>query len=230
MIIGHGQPDITGNAAAFFILPPFPLPELSLAVNESYLDASAGDIALLHNSALHSGFTCLGFHGCGSNAARSILRGVEDVSTTNARGSGFAVGSLRKGIPTHWAGQVKGGGVATLLRIYVCNWHTKQVGRDYEWGKMDPDDKVSKTGVEMVLRPRIFRDIFSLPSPSPEDQSLIHPDIWRDCPAHSFRPDELAMVQQIADHLHMSLPELEEAIEKDGEAIAKVAKSLGFNI
>jgi|GEM_PF-2644464 len=230
MIMGPGQPEVTGSPCYIFARPKFPLPELSLPVNRSYLEASPREIQLLHEQAIRHGFTCIGFHGCGSNAAESILKGVQDVSTTNARGRGFMIGSLYSGIPSIWARQVKGGGTATILRVYVRNWPGRRVDIDYQWGKMDPDDDVSTDGLEMVLRPRVFNDIVALPSIGDTDQALIAPVVWQNCPRHSFRPEEMQTVQEIARHLNISLDALEREIESNPGRIEKEAQALGLNL
>jgi len=231
MIMGPGQAERVGSAfSGIFPRPKFMLPEMGLPVNVSWLEATRADIGLLHAAVVGSGFTCLGFHGCGSVSARNILLGVRDVSTTNARGRGFMVGSLYTGIPDTWAAQVKGGGTKTILRVYVRGWATMRVRVDFDWGKMDPDDKVSEEGLEMVLKVHTFGDVVCLPSIDASDQALVAPDIWRDCPAHNFRRDELPMVRAIATHMGISLAQLEEEIEEDGDKIAKIAKSLGFNV
>ncbi|MFP5284504.1 MAG: hypothetical protein ACLGI9_02080 [Thermoanaerobaculia bacterium] len=228
MIMGPGQADVTGRACDAFIPPKFTLPQLSSPMNASLLTVSHGDIDRLHASLVQFNFTCIGFHGCGSISAQAILLGVRDVSTTNARGRGFAVGSKYSGIPTSWAAQAKGGGVPTILRIYVRNWSTLRVGTDYDWGKMDPDDNVSSTGVEMVLRPGTFNDIVALPSKGIGDQALVSASIWEACPTHSFRPEELEGLTILANHLGISLSELERQIVADEERIQKIAESLGL--
>jgi hypothetical protein len=229
--MGPSQSDVIGKACGKFTPPKFILPQLSSPMNKSFLEASHGDIDLLHARLTQYNFTCIGFHGCGSVSAETILIGVKDVSTTNARGKGFAVGSKYTGIPSHWAQQAKGGGTPTILRIYVCNWLTLRVETDYDWGKMDPDDKVSKTGVEMVLRPSIFNNIVALPSKGSGDQALISVSIWADCPTHSFRPEELGKVTKLANYMKIDLAELERMIEKqDLKMIEKAARALGLSL
>lgn len=229
MIMGAGQPEVMGHRSDSFTFPKFPPPQLSLPVNTSYLDASPADLFLLHARALSAGFTCVGFHGCGSNAAESILKAVQDVSVTNARGRGFMVGSLRTGIPAHWSQQAKGGGRATILKVYVRNWPNKQINEDYRWGKMDPDDIIETEGLEMVLRPSIFQDVVALPSLD-VDQALIHPSVWQACPTHSFSPEEIPLMQQLANHFNISLLQLEEKIVTEPAPVEAAAKRLGLNV
>lgn len=228
MIMGPGQPELIGVACNPFTPPKFRLPELSLPVNNSYLEASVKDIHALHFQATQHRFTLVGFHGCGSIAAQDILKQVRDVSTTNARGRGFMVGSLYNGIPNAWARQVKGGGVPTILRVYVRDWNSKSEGVDYDWGKMDPDDDIKDEGLEMALRPRMFNDIFTLPSLGESDQQLVGPAIWEGCPTHSFRPEEMDVVTRLASWLNISLDELEQRITEDPESIEKTATQLGI--
>lgn len=231
MMMGPGQSELTGKPCrGVFTKPKFTLPELSWPVNRSYLKASRGDIQLLHQRAVAGGFTCIGFHGCGSNAAESILTGVKNVSIVNARGAGFAVGSLYKGIPSYWASRAKWGGQPTILRVYVRNWPSRRVNVDYEWGKMDPDDDVSEEGLEMVLRPGIFKDIVTLPSVSANDQSLVAPTIWSNCPTHSFGPGEMEVVQKLATHLKISLDALERVINTNPDRIQKAADDLRLKL
>jgi hypothetical protein len=230
MIMGPGQPSVTGNANGAFVARKFRLPELGSCANDMFLRATHGDITLLHNAAVTAGFTLVGFHGCGSVAAVNILTEIRDVSTTNARGRGFMVGSLYAGIPSQWAGQVKGGGVATLLRVYVFDWPRKRLNHDYQWGKMDPDDDPDETGLEMVLRVRIFNHVVCLPCIGPNDQQLLDDDIWADCPTHSFRPDELPMMRAIAAELGVSLAGLEKLIETDPKRVEAAARKLGYDV
>jgi hypothetical protein len=209
MILGPGTA-ITGDAAPTSrIRPKFILPQLSLPINKSYLHATAADINSLHSAMLIGGFTLVGFHGCGSDSAKSILCEIKDVSTTNARGKGFAVGNIYTGIPKTWSVLRKSGN-PTILRIYVKEWTAKSFGLDYDWGKMDPDDNISKTGLEMVLRTRIFSSILALPSLGVGDQSLLDSSIWKDCPTHSFRPYEVENMKKVAAAMKMDLHQLEE--------------------
>ena len=206
---------LTGVKALNFKKSKIVYPLLSMSVTLSLRLAGPSDIFRLHQAAVIAGFTLIGFHGAGSNAADSILEGVQDKSTTEARGKGFAVGSKYDGIPTHWAGQVKGGGTPTILRIYVRGWEGLVFGRDYDWGKMDPDDEVEETGLEIVLRTHIFPYILALPSLSIVDQNLIAEEIWEDCPTHNFRPDEVETMTRVAKHLNVTLNELEKMIEDE---------------
>lgn len=231
MIMGPGQPDRTGVAAFPFTRPKIAYPLLSCPVNHSLLNAGPADVDKLHMAATGAGFTLVGFHGCGSNAAESIMTAVRDVSTTNARGRGFMVGSKYDGIPRTWAAQVKGGGTATILRIYVSGWDGMDRGTHYEGGKMDPDDDVEEEGLEMVLKVTIFGNILALPSKL-TDVSLDLSAVWADCPSHSFRPDELDMVTKVADYLQVTLDRLEAMIEAGGNELKRVeaaSKALGYS-
>ena len=221
MIMGPGQPNKTGTAAVPFAKPKIAYPLLSVPVNHSLLSAGPSDVDQLHMAATGVGFTLVGFHGCGSTAAGSIMTAVRDVSTTNARGRGFMVGSKYDGIPQTWAAQVKGGGTATILRIYVSGWGGMVRGTHYECGKMDPDDDASETGLEMVLKVAIFGNILALPSKS-TDASLNLSAVWAGCPSHSFRPKEVPTMTRVADHLHVTLDQLEAMIEAGGTQVQRV--------
>ena len=232
MIMGPGQPERTGIAAVPFTRPKIAYPLLSLPVNHSLLLAGPSDVDKLHMAALGAGFTLVGFHGCGSTAAESIMTAVRDVSTTNARGRGFMVGSKYDGIPRTWAAQVKGGGTATILRIYVSGWGGMVRGRDYECGKMDPDDEVSEDGLEMVLAVAIFGNILALPSKS-TDASVNLGAVWASCPSHSFRPEELDTMTRVAAYLRVTLDRLEAMIEAGGDELKSVEaafNALGLSV
>jgi len=232
MIMGPGQPERTGIAAVPFTRPKIAYPLLSLPVNHSLLSAGPSDVDKLHMAATGAGFTLVGFHGCGSTSAASILTAVRDVSTTNARGRGFMVGSKYDGIPQTWAAQAKGGGTATILRIYVRGWGGMVRGTHYECGKMDPDDDVSEDGLEMVLAVAIFGNILALPSKS-TDASMDLSAVWASCPSHSFRPDELDTMNRVAAYLRVNLDQLEAMIEAGGEQVKSVEaafKTLGIPI
>lgn len=203
-----------GIRATGFSIPKLKYPLLSVPVNKSLLEATTADKTALHLAAVQQGFVCVGFHGTGSNHAESILQGIRDVSTAEARGKGFAVGSKYDGLPTTWAAQCKGGGTPTILRIYVKHFHIFDAGDEFDWGKMDPDDSISVEGLEMVLRPAIFSTIVALPSISVIDQSLVPADLWDDCPKHSFRRNEIVMMTAIAQRMGWTLDRLEENIEK----------------
>ncbi len=227
------KPDekIKGLPCARFKKPRIELPLLSLPVNKSFLYANATDIDLLHGRLISGGFTLVGFHGTKTGPAASILQGVQDVSTTNSRGRGFAVGSLYTGLPSSWSKQSKGIGSSIVLRVYVHDWSSLTFGLDFDWGKMDPGDKVAKTGLEMVLRPRTFDNIFTLPSKSSADQELIPEHLWDDCPAHNFRPEEMEKVTKLARHMKITLLQLETMINKGQiDAIQKAADELGITL
>lgn len=231
MIMGPGRVDIVGLPAQPFTRPPFPWPLLRLPVNAPLLTASADDLQRLHLSLAAAGYVLVGFHGCGANAASSILSGVRDVSTTNARGRGFCVGNKYDGIPGIWAHQAKGGGTPTILRIYVRHWTALLPDVDYVWGKMDPDDDVEEDGLECVLKVHTFARIFALPSQSASDEHMIAASIWAACPTHSFRSEEIPNMTRIAEYLRVSLDEIERRIEDgDLEAIMEAAKWLGIKI
>jgi hypothetical protein len=226
MIIRPGELQTGAPAPGHFIRPRMPLPLLRLSVTLSLRLADPTDIGRLHLQAVSLGYTLIGFHGTGANYADSILQGVQDKSTTEARGKGFMIGSRYNGIPIIWANIAKGGGAPTVLRIYVRGWHGMIAGRDYDWGKMDPDDDISDTGLEMVLRISTFPNILALPSLSSADQQLILPIIWDDCPTHSFRRKELPMMIRVATHLNVTLSRLEEMIEdRDGGGLAQVERA-----
>ncbi len=231
MIMGPGQQELTGAKAAVFKPPGYRRPLLSTPVNWSLLRASSGDITLLHTNVVQAGYTLIGFHGCRSNAAESIITEVRDVSTTNARGSGFAVGSKYNGIPAHWSQQNKGPGTPTILRIYVLKWSDLTFSDDYDWGKMDPDDDVENDGLEMVLKVHTFSRIVALPSIGNNDQDLIPDTVWADCPTHNFGPDEMPKVTKLAQHLKITLNELDQWIAsgKTGP-IEEAAAKLGINL
>ena len=230
MIMGPGQQELTGRRAVGFIAPKFPLPQLSLPVNVSFLEATAQDVQKLHENAVRAGYTCVGFHGCGSVAAVSILKGVRDVSVTNARGKGFMVGSLRSGIPSIWSRQAKGGGRPTILKIYVKNWASKTMGIDYDGGKMDSDDDIESCGLEMVLKTGIFSDVLALPSLLPNDQALVRNNVWSEIPDHSFDPDQVPVMLRVAQYLDMTLNQLDHAIENDRERVKKAFEALNIPV
>jgi len=230
MMMGPGQAAQTGLAAVGFVAPKFPWPEVGSPVVPSLLRVSHSDLAAFHDRAVFYGFTCVGFHGCGSVYAENILRGIRAVSTTEARGPGFMVGSLYGGIPASWAAQAKGGGTATILRIYVRDWRYKRFARDFDWGKMDPKDDVAEEGLEMVLRNHILADVCALPSAGPTDQKLVHSSIWADCPTHNFRAEEMDKARDLARRLGLTLEALDNMIANDQEGLAKLADSKGVSL
>jgi len=157
---------------------------------------------LITLSYTNKGYDFIGFHGCGANSARSMMIGGIDpgLNTVGARGRGFYVGSLYTGIPADWATKAerKGHGKATLLAVYVKNFGELTWGTDYDWGKMDGDDEIAETGLEIVFFGDACKRLRVVPALGVETTAL-----WLGCPQDSLGFEERAKVRQAALHLRV---------------------------
>lgn len=167
---------------------------------ERSLAGSAGYRKLMTLSYTSKGYDFIGFHGCGANSARAMMIGGVDPArnVVGARGRGFYVGSLYTGIPADWATKAerKGHGKATRLAVYVKNFGELTWGSDYDWGKMDGDDEVAETGLEIVFFGDACKRLRVVPAMGLESSAL-----WQACPQDSLGFGERAKVKQAATHL-----------------------------
>ena len=101
----------------------------------------------------------LGFHGTSTRFRNSLLAGIDpDRVTRGARGRGFYLcSSGGEGSLAHLFSEIRArqtGERPLILGVFLDDaredfkWLTH-----YDWGKMDIDDKVEETGLEMVVYP-----------------------------------------------------------------------------
>jgi len=161
---------------------------------ERALEGSVEYRKLLVASFTLAGYEFIGFHGCDFKSACSMMRaGIDPEKTTNdARGKGFYVGSLYEGTASTWSKMEKNTN-PTILAVYVKGFDTMTWGTDYDWGKMDGDDIVELTGLEIVFRPQVCNRLCIVPAHGDEIS-----DLWGDCPIDSFNPEERELFKRVA--------------------------------
>src|SRR5579871_3360338 len=120
----------------------------SAAETLNMLAGHAPTIQTAHQRLIASGYSLIGFHGCGLLDARRIVPDKFDPGQAGAntggagalaRGRGFYIGAYRGKLAHNWSliRQGKGFGAATILRIYAKSFSGMRAGIDYTWGAMD---------------------------------------------------------------------------------------------
>lgn len=159
------------------------------------LEGKLSAIETLQKIYVGEGYQLVGYHGCSSTSAKSImLKGLdEDKCVVAARGAGFYIGSLAMGIPRSWSIKAakKDGSKPAILSIYLKGFSALVYGRDYDWGMMDGDDDVKETGLEMVIYPRAYQYVKVVPGYGAT------PAIWKGCPVDSFSFKERSEIKPV---------------------------------
>lgn len=197
-----------------FSLTRLPHPEMPRTTRwdcrmiERTLEGSVQYRELLIDSFKLARYEFIGFHGCGFDSARSMLRGGIDPAknSVGARGRGFYVGSRYHGIAKTWAEKAhrKGQGLPTILAVYVRDFPAMTYGTHYDWGMMDGDDKVDVEGLEIVF----FGDACKRLCVVPAVDDTAMSGLWQDCPRNSLSRSERGKVREAATALSLDYDNL----------------------